>query len=152
MTFTIFSITCLALVASALGCGVPAIKPQTIGSRIVNGQNAISGSWPWQVSLQVTVFQSHICLLCLKSKFHVFNAFTFETAPQWFPLLRRIPDQPELGSHFCPMRCRVRVFNLTNITYNSGSLILCLVYFGLLSIHFQRCQVTKYKYFVTLLK
>uniref|UniRef100_A0A8C2IHZ6 Zgc:171592 n=1 Tax=Cyprinus carpio TaxID=7962 RepID=A0A8C2IHZ6_CYPCA len=53
MTFTIFSITCLALVASALGCGVPAIKPQTIGSRIVNGQNAISGSWPWQVSLQL---------------------------------------------------------------------------------------------------
>ncbi|XP_043114165.1 chymotrypsin-like protease CTRL-1 isoform X1 [Puntigrus tetrazona] len=53
MTFTIFSITCLALVASALGCGVPAIKPQTIGSRIVNGQNAVSGSWPWQVSLQL---------------------------------------------------------------------------------------------------
>uniref|UniRef100_A0A8C1XNX1 Zgc:171592 n=1 Tax=Cyprinus carpio TaxID=7962 RepID=A0A8C1XNX1_CYPCA len=53
MTFTIFSITCLTLVASALGCGVPAIKPQTIGSRIVNGQNAISGSWPWQVSLQL---------------------------------------------------------------------------------------------------
>lgn len=38
------------------GCGVPSIKPQTIGSRIVNGQNAISGSWPWQVSLQVTVY------------------------------------------------------------------------------------------------
>uniref|UniRef100_A0A673LD51 Granzyme M n=1 Tax=Sinocyclocheilus rhinocerous TaxID=307959 RepID=A0A673LD51_9TELE len=35
------------------GCGVPAIKPQTIGSKIVNGQNAISGSWPWQVSLQL---------------------------------------------------------------------------------------------------
>ncbi|XP_067306375.1 chymotrypsin-like protease CTRL-1 [Pseudorasbora parva] len=35
------------------GCGVPAIRPQTIGSKIVNGQNAISGSWPWQVSLQV---------------------------------------------------------------------------------------------------
>ncbi|XP_056329047.1 chymotrypsin-like protease CTRL-1 isoform X1 [Danio aesculapii] len=49
----IFTFTCFALVASALGCGVPAIKPQTIGSRIVNGQNAISGSWPWQVSLQL---------------------------------------------------------------------------------------------------
>ncbi|XP_026137854.1 chymotrypsin-like protease CTRL-1 [Carassius auratus] len=60
MTFTIFSITCLALVASALGCGVPAIKPQTIGSRIVNGQNAISGSWPWQVSLQLPS-RFHIC-------------------------------------------------------------------------------------------
>uniref|UniRef100_A0A8C1ZCR3 chymotrypsin n=1 Tax=Cyprinus carpio TaxID=7962 RepID=A0A8C1ZCR3_CYPCA len=53
MTFSIFSITCFALVASALGCGVPAIRPQTIGSRIVNGQDAISGSWPWQVSLQL---------------------------------------------------------------------------------------------------
>ncbi|XP_073673546.1 chymotrypsin-like protease CTRL-1 [Garra rufa] len=60
MTFTIFSITCLALVASALGCGVPAIRPQTIGSRIVNGQNAISGSWPWQVSLQDTT-GFHFC-------------------------------------------------------------------------------------------
>ncbi|XP_077063982.1 chymotrypsin-like protease CTRL-1 isoform X2 [Siphateles boraxobius] len=56
----IFTITCLALVASALGCGVPAIKPQTIGSKIVNGQNAISGSWPWQVSLQ-TPNGFHFC-------------------------------------------------------------------------------------------
>ncbi|XP_028835413.1 chymotrypsin-like protease CTRL-1 [Denticeps clupeoides] len=46
-------VSCLALVASALGCGVPAIKPQVSGyNRIVNGENAISGSWPWQVSLQ----------------------------------------------------------------------------------------------------
>ncbi|XP_052433024.1 chymotrypsin-like protease CTRL-1 [Carassius gibelio] len=105
MTFTIFSITCLALVASALGCGVPAIKPQTIGSRILNGQNAISGSWPWQVSLQI-------------------------------PHLRRILDQRELGSHFCPMRCRVKFFNLTNITYKSGKYIHCLLSVGHLCIHF----------------
>uniref|UniRef100_A0A671MDS2 Zgc:171592 n=1 Tax=Sinocyclocheilus anshuiensis TaxID=1608454 RepID=A0A671MDS2_9TELE len=97
------------------GCGVPAIKPQTIGSRIVNGQNAISGSWPWQVSLQVTelsfatVFQPHICLLCLKSKFYVLN----------FPLLRRIPDQPELGSHCCSLRCPVRV--ITHPLYNRAT-------------------------------
>uniref|UniRef100_A0A3Q3PZ32 chymotrypsin n=1 Tax=Monopterus albus TaxID=43700 RepID=A0A3Q3PZ32_MONAL len=36
-----------------LRCGVPAIKPQVSGyNKIVNGENAVSGSWPWQVSLQ----------------------------------------------------------------------------------------------------
>ncbi|XP_030605931.1 chymotrypsin-like protease CTRL-1 [Archocentrus centrarchus] len=48
-------ISCFALVASALGCGVPSIKPQVSGyNKIVNGENAVSGSWPWQVSLQDT--------------------------------------------------------------------------------------------------
>lgn len=38
-----------------LGCGVPSIKPQVSGyNKIVNGENAVSGSWPWQVSLQVS--------------------------------------------------------------------------------------------------
>ncbi|KAM6909835.1 chymotrypsin-like protease CTRL-1 [Xenentodon cancila] len=46
-------LSCLALVASALGCGVPTIKPQVSGyNKIVNGETAVSGSWPWQVSLQ----------------------------------------------------------------------------------------------------
>uniref|UniRef100_A0A8C5WE19 Peptidase S1 domain-containing protein n=1 Tax=Leptobrachium leishanense TaxID=445787 RepID=A0A8C5WE19_9ANUR len=36
-----------------LGCGVPAIRPVISGyARIVNGEDAVSGSWPWQVSLQ----------------------------------------------------------------------------------------------------
>ncbi|XP_063056125.1 chymotrypsin-like protease CTRL-1 [Engraulis encrasicolus] len=45
--------SCFALVVSTLGCGVPAIRPQVSGyQKIVNGENAVSGSWPWQVSLQ----------------------------------------------------------------------------------------------------
>ncbi|XP_022438897.1 serine protease 56-like isoform X1 [Delphinapterus leucas] len=36
------------------GCGVPAIDPVLSGlSRIVNVEEAVPGSWPWQVSLQV---------------------------------------------------------------------------------------------------
>ena len=36
------------------GCGVPAIHPELSGlSRIVNGEDAVPSSWPWQVSLQV---------------------------------------------------------------------------------------------------
>ncbi|XP_031659315.1 chymotrypsin-like protease CTRL-1 [Oncorhynchus kisutch] len=29
-----------------VGCGVPSIPPQVSGLKIVNGQNAVSGSWP----------------------------------------------------------------------------------------------------------
>lgn len=37
------------------GCGVPAITPIISGyNRIVNGEPAVPGSWPWQVSLQVS--------------------------------------------------------------------------------------------------
>lgn len=36
------------------GCGVPAIRPVITGyARIVNGEEAVPHSWPWQVSLQV---------------------------------------------------------------------------------------------------
>ncbi|KAM4703216.1 chymotrypsin-like elastase family member 3B [Rhinophrynus dorsalis] len=37
------------LAAAAYGCGVPTFTPQ---SRVVNGEDAIPHSWPWQISLQ----------------------------------------------------------------------------------------------------
>ncbi|XP_077746681.1 chymotrypsinogen 2-like [Canis aureus] len=47
-------LSCFALVGAASShCGVPAIEPVLNGlSRIVNGEDAVPGSWPWQVSLQ----------------------------------------------------------------------------------------------------
>ncbi|KAM9269040.1 LOW QUALITY PROTEIN: chymotrypsinogen B-like [Cariama cristata] len=51
-------LSCLALAGSARdlsleSCGVPAIAPVIRGyNRIVNGEPAVPGSWPWQVSLQ----------------------------------------------------------------------------------------------------
>ncbi|XP_063045197.1 chymotrypsin A-like isoform X2 [Engraulis encrasicolus] len=46
-------LSCLAFVSTAFGCGNPAIKPVITGySRIVNGEEAVPHSWPWQVSLQ----------------------------------------------------------------------------------------------------
>uniref|UniRef100_A0A8C5NSY2 chymotrypsin n=1 Tax=Junco hyemalis TaxID=40217 RepID=A0A8C5NSY2_JUNHY len=45
-------LSCLALAGFA-HCGVPAITPVIRGyNRIVNGEAAVAGSWPWQVSLQ----------------------------------------------------------------------------------------------------
>ncbi|XP_062872374.1 chymotrypsin-like protease CTRL-1 [Trichomycterus rosablanca] len=74
-------ISCLALVASTLGCGVPTTKPQISGyNRIVNGENAVSGSWPWQVSLQDTT-GFHFCGGSLLNQYWVVTAAHCRVTP-----------------------------------------------------------------------
>jgi len=52
-----------------IGCGVPSIKPVISGyNKIVNGENAVSGSWPWQVSLQVTVTSFNYAIIVPKQE------------------------------------------------------------------------------------
>ncbi|XP_012682413.1 chymotrypsin B-like [Clupea harengus] len=46
-------VSCFAFISAAYGCGAPAIPPVVTGfARIVNGEEAVPHSWPWQVSLQ----------------------------------------------------------------------------------------------------
>ncbi|RVE62500.1 hypothetical protein OJAV_G00157820 [Oryzias javanicus] len=74
-------LSCLALVASTLGCGVPSIKPQVSGyNKIVNGENAVSGSWPWQVSLQDSR-GFHFCGGSLISQYWVVTAAHCRVSP-----------------------------------------------------------------------
>ncbi|NXG60072.1 CTRL protease, partial [Hemiprocne comata] len=60
--------------SAPVGCGVPAISPSVqYSERIVNGQNAVPGSWPWQVSLQSRT-GSHFCGGSLISQYWVVTA------------------------------------------------------------------------------
>ncbi|KAJ1081823.1 hypothetical protein NDU88_001997 [Pleurodeles waltl] len=64
----------LALLGSTYGCGVPAIPPKVSNyNRIVNGETAVPGSWPWQVSLQ-DGSGFHFCGASLISQYWVVTA------------------------------------------------------------------------------
>ncbi|XP_042677594.1 chymotrypsin-like protease CTRL-1 [Centrocercus urophasianus] len=72
---------CLALASTVSGCGEPQISPSVrYSERIINGQNAVSGSWPWQVSLQ-TRSGSHFCGGSLINKNWVVTAAHCEFNP-----------------------------------------------------------------------
>ncbi|XP_010607816.1 chymotrypsinogen B [Fukomys damarensis] len=50
---SLWLLSCFALLGAAHDCGSPAIPPVLSGlARIIHGEDAVPGSWPWQVSLQ----------------------------------------------------------------------------------------------------
>ncbi|KAF4093039.1 hypothetical protein AMELA_G00027740 [Ameiurus melas] len=57
----VFRTLCLVFLVLAKGClaQLDVCGKATLNTRIVGGQNAVSGSWPWQVSLQIR--GSHFC-------------------------------------------------------------------------------------------
>nr|XP_013798177.1 PREDICTED: chymotrypsin-like protease CTRL-1 [Apteryx mantelli mantelli] len=77
----LWAVICLALTSTVSGCGVPAISPSVqYSEKIINGQNAVPGSWPWQVSLQ-TRSGSHFCGGSLISENWVITAAHCEFNP-----------------------------------------------------------------------
>lgn len=80
------------------GCGVPAIPPQVSGyARIVNGEEAVPHSWPWQVSLQVSQ------LTWRKTKGSISSSSSSSPPPPPFSVtdLTSYLSQQYNGFHFC---------------------------------------------------
>ncbi|KAL2086600.1 hypothetical protein ACEWY4_017659 [Coilia grayii] len=108
--------SCFALVVSALGCGVPSIKPVISGyNKIVNGENAVSGSWPWQVSLQ----QSngfHFCGGSLINQYWVLTAAHCRVSPGYH---RVVLGEHNRGSSSEPLQVKSIAKAISHPSYNS---------------------------------
>ncbi|XP_069802771.1 chymotrypsinogen A-like [Dendropsophus ebraccatus] len=100
------------------GCGVPSIKPVISGySKIVNGEEAVSGSWPWQVSLQTnTAF--HYCGGSLISDLWVVTAAHCEVSTSD----RVILGEHDLSSNAEPIQTKSIARVLTHPGYSDSTL------------------------------
>lgn len=59
--FTGYLIVDSLLTEWPLNCGNPAVEPRIATPRVVNGEEAVPHSWPWQVSMQVQL-TVHMCV------------------------------------------------------------------------------------------
>ncbi|KAI5099132.1 chymotrypsin-like precursor, partial [Silurus meridionalis] len=98
-----------------IGCGVPAIKPQISGYRIVNGENAVSGSWPWQVSLQDTT-GFHFCGGSLINQYWVVTAAHCRVTPSRH---RVILGEYNRASNAEPIQVKTIAKAITHPYYNT---------------------------------
>uniref|UniRef100_A0A8C6SJH0 chymotrypsin n=1 Tax=Neogobius melanostomus TaxID=47308 RepID=A0A8C6SJH0_9GOBI len=99
------------------GCGVPSIKPQVSGyNKIVNGENAVSGSWPWQVSLQ-DGSGFHFCGGSLINQYWVVTAAHCRVSTSNH---RVILGEHDRGYNSEPIQVKTISRAITHPYYNSG--------------------------------
>uniref|UniRef100_UPI00398E8AE0 acrosin-like n=1 Tax=Pristiophorus japonicus TaxID=55135 RepID=UPI00398E8AE0 len=55
-------------------CGTRSVTVKSSQSRIVGGRSAVEGAWPWQVSLQVTTINAHLCGATIISQWWLLSA------------------------------------------------------------------------------
>uniref|UniRef100_A0A3P9LP26 chymotrypsin n=1 Tax=Oryzias latipes TaxID=8090 RepID=A0A3P9LP26_ORYLA len=122
-------VSCLAFIGAAYGCGTPSIPPRvTHQARIVNGEEAVPHSWPWQVSLQqtngfhfcggslinenwvVTAAHCNVRSVQNPSRFSLPLQKSVFTHPQWNPstinndiALIKLASPANLGAHVSPV-------------------------------------------------
>ncbi|KQK76865.1 chymotrypsin-like protease CTRL-1 [Amazona aestiva] len=112
-------VACLALASTVSGCGEPSISPSLHHTeRIINGQNAVPGSWPWQVSLQ-NRFGSHFCGGSLINENWVVTAAHCEFKPLFHVVVLGGYDRTS-RSGSVQVKTVVRV--ITNPNWNSNTL------------------------------
>ncbi|XP_069823943.1 chymotrypsinogen 2-like [Dendropsophus ebraccatus] len=118
-------LSCFVLLGGSYGCGVPSIKPVISGyARVVNGEDAVSGSWPWQVSLQV-ISGNHYCGGSLISDLWVVTAAHCEVSTSDHVVL----GEYDLSSNAEPIQTKsiARVFEHPGFSFLTGVNDIALV-------------------------
>ncbi|XP_035380374.1 tryptase gamma-like [Electrophorus electricus] len=98
-------------------CGVA-----TLNNKIVGGQNAAAGSWPWQVSIRLTADNFHFCGGSLINSgwvltaAHCFANTNFTNASDWTVILGRLMQN---GSNSNEVSIKVANITFSNTSQNN---------------------------------